>query len=99
MNSLIQRLKRTNTFKGESGFGFQYIIPPLKCEASEQGSRVNATSKISGKKSDRDMAAMFQGTATTTNAQIGAAINCYPMFLINTFSENFTIVVTMQNSI
>ena len=59
---------------------------------------MNATSKISGKKSDRDMA-MFQGTATTTNAQIGAAINCYPMFLINTFSENFTIVVTMQNSI
>ena len=44
------------TFKGESGFGFQYIIPPLKCEASEQGSRVNATSKISGKKSDSDMA-------------------------------------------
>ena len=60
---------------------------------------MNATSKISGKKSDRDMATMFQGTATTTNAQIGAAINCYPMFLINTFSENCTIVVTMQNSI
>ena len=74
----MSELSHTVTqIKGESGFGFQYIIPPLKCEASEQGSRVNATSKISGKKSDRDMA----------------------MFLINVFSENCTIVVTMQNSI
>ena len=74
MNCLIQWLKCTNTFKGESGFGFQYIVPPLKYEASEQGSRVNAASKISGKKSDRDMAAMFHGT-TTTQPDTNDAVN------------------------